>query len=163
MDQEKNYEIDWAAALSKPDFYDKIGQDFPQNQFNVSDEVLSQYYSAAREYLDEENFPGARDTFLFLTFLNPAVSNFWIGLGVAEQSQGAYQKAVDAYKMGEIVDPDNPTIHANSCQCYMALKDDAKADESFEKSMTACGDKPEHKEIKTAIKEFKESFKTSKK
>jgi tetratricopeptide (TPR) repeat protein len=158
MTAKAEYEIDRIGSLSKLEL-EEMGEDFPQFELNVSDEILSKYYSAALEYIDEKNFLAARDAFSFLTFLNPSITDFWIGLGISEQSQEEFQKAVEAYQIGEIVDPNNPVVHANICQCYLALKDEFNADQSYEKCMNICGDNSDYQFIKTAITQFKENFK----
>jgi type III secretion system low calcium response chaperone LcrH/SycD len=159
-EKENKYAINWDAPVS-PEFFEKIGQNgvYPQQLFKVNDETLSKYYAAAKSLIDDKNWVEARDSFLFLTFLNPTYPSFWIGLGFSEQSQANYKEAVEAYSRAQALDPSNPVAYANAFQCYLALGDQTKADLMFEKAVQFCTDTPEHNEIQSKLKDVKQNFK----
>jgi tetratricopeptide (TPR) repeat protein len=159
MDEEQTkYEIDWSAPVNNEEFWENLDNPdfFPQNELGVTDEVLTRYYQAAAKILDEKQWLNARDAFIFLNFLNPTHQNFWIGLGVAEQSLGEFSEAISAYLAAEILDSTNPVPHANAFQCHLALGHQDAADQSYKKCIEACGDKPEFASIKSSVSEYKE-------
>jgi type III secretion system low calcium response chaperone LcrH/SycD len=119
-----------------------------QETFGISDAVLTRYYQVATHLIEEKKWDDARDAFLFLTFLNSMVHNFWIGLGAVEQSTHNYEKALSVYMMAELIDPENPVAYANSFQCSIAIGEIDYAERCWKKAFDCCGDKPEWVELK---------------
>lgn len=152
----EKYEIQWVDVVKDTRYWEQILNEdiFPQTQFQVSDQLLKDYYNAAAELLNEENWNSARDAFLFLTFLNPSYQNFWIGLGIAEQASGDFNAALVAYLLAEIIDSTNPTVHTNAYQCHLALGNKQAADWSNHKALLACGNKVEYAQIKAEFEAF---------
>lgn len=161
----ENYKIKWGEAVTSSDFWDKMAQEgvWPQQQFNLSDELLAKYYEAATEFLEEKNWSEARDAFLFLAFLNPTYQNFWLGLGISEQTQAEFPSALAAYVMAEALDPENPVVHANAFQCHVAVGNHDLAERSYQRALEICGDKPEYAEVKSKVVQQKQRLDQSKK
>lgn len=134
-----------------------VSETEPTNQelLGVSDEVLQKYFNAARRLLDDKKWFDARDAFLFLTFLNGFVHDHWIGLGIAQQSQGRYQEALMAYIMAEATDPSDPVAPANAFQCAAALHELEYAAYSLDKAIQCCGDNPQHAQLKQRLMSYK--------
>lgn len=134
-----------------------LAEDAETNQslLGVSDEAIEKYYEIARGLLDENNWFDARDAFLFLSFLNPLVHEYWVGLGIAEQSQSKFQQALMAYIMAEATNSENPVPPANAFQCAVALNELDFALYSLDKAITCCGDKPEFSELKEKLLSYK--------
>jgi len=126
-----------------------------QKMLDISDKVLQRYYAAAEQLLQEQNWIEAKNAFSFLTFLNPCMHHFWVGLGIAEQAQGHFHEAVQAYIMGTVTNAEDPVVHANAFQCYSALKQEGHALESFYKAIECCSDKPEFAAIRTKTMQYK--------
>lgn len=135
------------------------GKGYFQAILGVSDKLIEHYYRAAVHLLEKKEYTKAADAFFFLSFLNPFVHNFWIGLGVAHQSMAQFDKALAAYMMGELTDPDNPVTYSNAFQCHQALGHKEDAEHCFQKAMKCCGDKKEWASIKKALEQ---SFSTVK-
>lgn len=123
----------------------------PQELLGVTDEVLHHYYKAAIKLLDEHNWHDAKDAFTFLTFLNPLVHNFWVGLGIAEQSQSKFDEAILAYTMAEATDPNDPVPCANAYQCGLAIHENDFAKYSLEKAISLCGEHEEFAALKAQL------------
>lgn len=121
----------------------------------VSDEVLERYYQAAAYLLEQRRWEDARDAFKFLTFLNPTVYNFWVGLGCAEQSMGHYDAAIVSYEMAKLTNPENPVPFANSYQCAIANGSTREfAELCWQEAIALCADKPEWNDLKTSLEKM---------
>lgn len=123
----------------------------PQELFGVSQPVLEKYYKSALTFLSNKKWDSARDAFMFLTFLNPYVHEFWVGLGIAEQSQSHFDKAIQAYTLAEATDPEDPIPIANSFQCILAMGEKEFAQYTLDKAVKRCGDKEEFSSLKSQL------------
>lgn len=126
-----------------------------QKLLDVSDDVMNKYYEVARKLLDEQNWFDARDAFMFLSFLNAYVHEFWVGLGIAQQSQSKYQEALIAYTMAEATNPQDPASIANAFQCALALGENAYALFLLDKAINCCGSATENAELKEKLLSYK--------
>lgn len=129
-----------------------------QELLGISDEVLERYYLAASHLLEQKDWKKARDAFLFLTFLNPLLYNFWLGLGIAEQCQEHYEAALTAYIIAEAIDPSHPVAHANSFQCNAAIHEPKAAENSLQLALEACGDREEFSDLKNQLLAFEKQM-----
>jgi len=123
----------------------------PQELFGVTKPVLEKYYKSALSFLSDKKWGNARDAFMFLTFLNPYVHEFWVGLGIAEQSQSHFDKALQAYTLAEATDPEDPIPIANSFQCILALGEKEYAQYTLNKALKRCGEKEEFSSLKAQL------------
>lgn len=151
----QDYEIktDHLVELIKSGKWDEVSQKANgiQEALGISDDALIKYYEVASGLLRDRNWTDSRDAFMFLTFLNPFVHNFWMGLGISEQSQGKFEAALLAYLMGEMTDPKDPVVHANSFQCYLALGDTVSAAMSYQIALDSCDAKEGSEELKNNL------------
>lgn len=108
---------------------------FAKDIINLSDEVLDKYYAISRKLLSEKRYKEAAKAYTFLTFLTPLHSSFWLGLGIAEQSQEDYNEALAAYMMAIETNPDNLAPYANCAQCCIALNENSTAKRLCEKAL----------------------------
>lgn len=120
----------------------------------VNEEVLKKYFSIASNLHEKKRYSEAKDAFLFLCVLDPTISNFWQGLGLAEHCQENYAEALQAYVMGLSSDPDNPSLLANTAQCYLALGEKKAAEETAKEAIEICGNSNEYASIKAALEQF---------
>lgn len=123
----------------------------PQELLGINQMVLEKYYKSAISFLSDRKWENARDAFTFLTFLNPYVHEFWVGLGIAEQSQSCFDKALQAYTLAEATDPEDPIPIANSFQCILALGENEYAQYTLEKALKRCGEKEEFSSLKAQL------------
>lgn len=156
MDKIDEFKI---SRTNLADLFDESGQ--PQKNvqevLGISDAILEKYYESASNLLSEKHWTDAVDAFLFLTFVSPFVQNFWIGLGIAEQSTSEYDKAITAYLIAEALNPENPVPVANAFQCFLALGEKNGAAQCWSKAVELCGDKAEWKELKQNLMKCKKS------
>lgn len=127
----------------------------PQQMFGVTTPVLDRYYRTALKFLENKNWENARDAFMFLTFLNPYVHDFWVGLGIAEQSQSHFDKALQAYTLAEATDPEDPIPIANAFQCILALGEKDYAQYTLDKALARCGDNEVFAGLKSQLLQHK--------
>lgn len=130
-----------------------------QQVLGVTNDVFEVYYRAAAFLLEAGRFEDARDAFGFLAFLNPFLHNVWMGTGIAQQSLGHYEEACNAYFMAEAIDPNDPHMHANTFQCFIALNDIDAAKESLNLAIECCGETPEYEGLKKQLLPLKDSVK----
>ncbi|MBA3958362.1 MAG: tetratricopeptide repeat protein [Parachlamydiaceae bacterium] len=128
-----------------------------QKLLAISDETLQRYYEVSSQLLKENQWSQARDAFRFLTFLNPYVHSFWMGLGIAEQTQGNFEQAIIAYMLGEVTDPNDPIVHANALQCYVALGDKALAGRAYQIALDLCDSSEGYTELKENLLNYRRS------
>lgn len=118
-----------------------------QEILGYTDQVMNNFYKAAYNYFQKQQYTRASEAFTFLTTLNPTVFNYWLGLGMAEQMCEEYHSALLAYAMAAMVDVTNPIVHYHTASCHRSLLDDASAINSLDLCILSAGDKPEYEEI----------------
>lgn len=143
----KIFDVDFFTAASKKG-------NAAQQLLGISDDVLEKYYEVALHLLDQKKWDSARDAFLFLTFLNPCMHNFWMGLGIAEQWQRHYESALLAYSMAETTDPGDPAVYANEFQCNLALNAKEEASKSLKKALEICGENDDFANLKAQLLDY---------
>jgi type III secretion system low calcium response chaperone LcrH/SycD len=159
----KDYTIDLGRAAFLT-FYeaDEKGLLYPQRVLNVSDSLLDEYYNIAKEIINEGSFKEAELAFTFLTFLNPYYQNFWLGLGIACQSQGNFENAIEAYSAAELLNPLNPNVHLNAYQCHIALENNEAAEIAFNKAISICNINKEYEDVRKMLIQYKEKYEVKK-
>ncbi len=76
-----------------------------QDVLGFSADDVSKLFQQAIAFLHQHRFDEAIIAFRFLIRINPYICDFWIGLGAALQSQGAYAEALANYLVAETMDP----------------------------------------------------------
>ncbi len=93
-----------------------------QHVYNMSDADLEVMYLAATRYHRRQEYQAAADSFLFLTFLNPYPTKFWIGLGESLRLNGQHERAADAYRMASHYDPEDPRPYFHAASSLISLE-----------------------------------------
>jgi tetratricopeptide (TPR) repeat protein len=127
---------------------------FPVEVLKISDSTVDKYYEICRNLLSEKRFEDAINAYAFLTFLTPVYSNFWLGLGIAEQSLQNYQETILAYAMAIATDPNNIPAYVNFAQCCIALGHKDVARQLCEKALELCPETADMKSERENIKEL---------
>ncbi len=154
----ENYKINFALAkenqlkFSLKELMQK--ENGIQQLLEISDEVLDLYYKAALHLLDEKRWKDASDAFLFLVLLNPFVHNYWIGAGIAEQSLGNFEQAIQYYVLSQASDSTDPISYAHAFQCCLALDETETAQKFLEEALECCGDKAEFSALKNNLNSY---------
>lgn len=125
------------ARLNDPEVlrrYVEEGKTF-QEILEFDEKTMQDFYRVARNLLDRNQSQDAVDAFLFLTTLNPFVSAYWVGLGMCEQLQEEYKRALVAYAMAQVTDRTNPIPQYYSAACHHALGETDRALTCLEKAI----------------------------
>lgn len=70
-----------------------------QELFGFSNAVTAEFYGIANQFLEDERYEDAVKAFVFLTTINPYISEFWSGLGLAKQKCNLFDEALFAHSV----------------------------------------------------------------
>ena len=93
-----------------------------QELFGFSNEATAEFYGVARELIELKRHQEAVKAFLFLTALNPYISEFWLGLGLAKQQCKLLEDALYAFGVAYGLDGSDIFPYALAAQCCIDLK-----------------------------------------
>jgi len=119
-----------------------------QDLLHYDDNVLQTQYQKGYELYHKADYKNAAAAFSYLTLLNPYNYNFWMGLGIAKQSERLYEEAIVSYTAAEAMDPEHPLPHLHLAQCYYALTLREKAVEQLQKAVSLAGESVEYNEVR---------------
>lgn len=120
-----------------------------QELLKVDDEDMNILYQDSYALLQGGQHSQAADAFLCLTTLNPYVSVYWIGLGLAEQAHRECHAALVAYAMAIVCDAQNPIPYYYAASCHYLNNDFNEALHSLELSLERSENNPIYGEIRT--------------
>lgn len=118
-----------------------------QELLNLDETSMQSLYEDAYVLLQSGEHANAADAFLCLTTLNPYVSWYWIGLGLAEQAHRACHGALVAYAMAIVCDDKNPVPYYYAASCHYLNDDFDEALNSLKCAIEKSQDNPSHSEI----------------
>lgn len=70
-----------------------------QELFGFSNEATAEFYEVANQLLEDDRYEDAVKAFVFLTTINPYISEFWSGLGLAKQKCNLFDEALFAFSV----------------------------------------------------------------
>lgn len=70
-----------------------------QELFGFSNDATAEFYWIAKQFLEDERYEDAVKAFVFLTTINPYISEFWSGLGLAKQKCNLFDEALFAHSV----------------------------------------------------------------
>lgn len=118
-----------------------------QEILNLDEEAMNSLYEDAYILLQNGEHSNAADAFLCLTTLNPYVSIYWIGLGLAEQAHRACHAALVAYAMAIVCDDKNPAPYYYAASCHYLNDDLDEALHSLALALEKAADNPSYSDI----------------
>ena len=98
-----------------------------QELFGFTNEVTAEFYEAAKNILEQKRFEDAINAFVFLTTINPYMSDFWVGLGMAHQQNNQHDEALFSYSVAFNLDGRQIFPYVLAAQCCMEVKDFERA------------------------------------
>lgn len=98
-----------------------------QELLGVTPQTLQALYSMARYLFQQQHYDQACSAFYFLSLLNPAYHEFWIGLGNCEYILERYHEAILAYTFATQTDSSDPSVNILVGRCYLAMGNTAAA------------------------------------
>ena len=110
---------------------------------------MDSLYEDAYVLLQNGEHSNAADAFLCLTTLNPYVSSYWIGLGLAEQTHRACHAALVAYGMAIVCDEKNPFPYYYAASCHYLNDDFDEALNSLQLALEKAEGNPFYNDIRS--------------
>ncbi len=126
----------------------------PYQSLKFSNETLLDAYRVASSHFERGDFTGASNIFLLLSFLNPLVASFWIGLGMAEELQENFEPAISAYLTAAEMNKKDLQPIFHSARCLNKMKQPEKAKELLELAMAELKDSSAEKAFKSEAQRF---------
>jgi tetratricopeptide (TPR) repeat protein len=96
-----------------------------------SSTVLANFFLAACQLLQEEQFEEAKQGFFFLALVAPQIGRFWLGLSYCYLKCHEYKAAELACARALDLDPDNPDV-------YLVYAHLFKVDQNYDKANQVC-------------------------
>lgn len=92
-----------------------------QDHLGISDEEMISYYNVGNDLYHHGAFKEASHIFLLLIQLNQSVATFWMALGVAEDTMGHLENALQAYLFAAELDNASLAAYVQAAKCFYAL------------------------------------------
>ncbi|MFQ5730300.1 MAG: tetratricopeptide repeat protein [Waddliaceae bacterium] len=124
-----------------------------QELFGFTNEVMAEFYETAKSILEQKRHEEAIDVFVFLTTMNPYISDFWMGLGMAHQHNKSYDDALFSYSVAFTLEGRDIFPYILAAQCCLETKDFDKAIEILETAEHYAEEHSEEEECKTLKEE----------
>lgn len=131
-----------------------------QSTLDYSDEMLLSLYSLASLYYDQKQYHDSLLIYTFLSELNPEISSFWIGMGLAFEGNEELAKAMEAFEKAIQSEPLNFLPYLGLIRCSEKLHDfnkatfwleNAKESEKFKSEAKASLEYIAHKKNEVAV------------
>ncbi len=129
-----------------------------QAQMGFSPDAMCDFYEEAQNLIREELYQDGADAFIFLTTLNPMVSEFWIGLGWCEYSQGHLQEALIAFKWACAADACKIEPYLFAVDCCLRMGDKQQAEAIAAHAMEVGRTEEKYRDLYEKAKILKESI-----
>lgn len=121
-----------------------------QDAIGYSDATMAKFYAAAHHLFLTKQYADAADAFLFLVGLNPAIADYWLGLGMASQMTQDFDGAIDCYELAAMCELDNPVPYLYLGKCLFALHERDSALAAFQLAIDYAANRSEFRELKKA-------------
>ena len=126
-----------------------------QEVLSISEEEFFLLYQVAGEAIDKENYSSAGSMYTLLCLLNPTASLNWLGLGMAEVSQGNLEEGREVYHLALALDEENPSINLYAAECSFSL---GEYNEALSLTETALKNAEEDLELLDIAKSMKQEI-----
>ncbi len=131
-----------------------------QELFGFSNEATAEFYEVAKGLIEERRYEEAVKAFVFLTTLNPYISEFWSGLGLSKQHLDLNDDALFAFSVAFRLDGRSIFPYVLAAQCCIKANDFDRAfeiigeAETFAKEHADDPDADQFRKDVAAAKEF---------
>ncbi len=119
-----------------------------QDLLGYSDSVMMAQYKKGYDLYQQAEYKDAAAVFSYLTTLNPYEYQFWLGLGLAKQSDRLYEEALASYTAAEAIEPSNPEVQLQLAQVYYGLEFKDQAIKHLRLCIKVSGAGSEHEAIR---------------
>lgn len=102
------------------------GESF-QDIMGLEPETMMEFYDAAVDLYEAEKWEEATNGFVFMTTINPYISEFWVGLGMSLMNQREHEKALDPFRWAIVVGPGEVQNYLYAIDCCLAMGNESLA------------------------------------
>lgn len=99
----------------------------PQAIMCISDNTIENFYSSGMRYFNGKSFEPASHVFFVLTILDFYRYNLWLAYGLAEQSCGNMETALQAYARAALTDAESALPYIYSVECCLKIGEEHQA------------------------------------
>lgn len=99
----------------------------PQVIMCLSDTTIENFYSSGMRYFNVKSFEPASHVFYVLTILDFYRHNLWLAYGLAEQSCGHIETALQAYARAALTHAESPLPYMYSVECCLKIGETQQA------------------------------------
>lgn len=131
--------------LKRKLFYDFLG---------FSGERLAKLFETAIMLLQQNRFDEAVKGFEFLTHLNPYVSDFWLGLGIAKHALEEYKEALSFLFVAQTMDPARSEPYLYAIDCCLDMNNLLQADKILHQGLRYAKRHPSREDSKILLQEL---------
>lgn len=125
-----------------------------QDLLGFSGEHLGRLFENAIEMLRQHRFDEAVLAFDLLTQLNPYISDFWLGLGLAHQAHEDYLHALSAFLVAQTMDPSRVDSYTYAITCCLEMKNYPQAEAIIQEAFTYAKKHPRNENSASMLKEM---------
>ena len=119
-----------------------------QHKIGISDDTILSFYECGTHFFDINDFVSAGDIFLVLTFLNPFVPSFWVGLGMSEEMRHEFDGAALAFLMAAELQENGYAWAIRAAECYNKANKPEQARAVLDVVINETSKHPKHAELK---------------
>lgn len=106
----------------------EVGENFIDST-GYSNQVILNFYEVAVNLYHEAEYECAESAFIFLAYLKPSVTSFWIGLGLSLEAQKEFLQAIEAFQKAFMTESSDFSPFLGIIRCSQELKDYSKVKE----------------------------------
>lgn len=114
----------------------------PQEMLGFKNQDIEMFYTEGYELYNRQNYKEAGLVFLFLCYLNPLVSAFWLALGAAEEKLKDLKQASEAYLMACELDDQTLDPYLQAAKCHINMQHGDKARMILSRALERIKDEP---------------------
>jgi tetratricopeptide (TPR) repeat protein len=116
------------AILRTKEFWQKNLENLTiiKSIINYEDDVLISLYSLATYFFKEKRYQESIKVYTFLCFLNPSISSFWNGIGLAFEANDQLFEAMEAFEKAVPLEPSKFTPYISLIRCSEKVNEFSK-------------------------------------
>jgi tetratricopeptide (TPR) repeat protein len=112
-----------------------VKQKLMQDVLGLSPERLGKLFEQAVQLLQQHHYDDAIRAFQFLTKVNPYVCDFWLGLGICQQSNGDSKDALESFLVAQTMDAERLELYPAAVDCCLELGNPLLATKLLDQSL----------------------------
>lgn len=124
-----------------------------QDEIGLLDELMVAFHEYGSQFLKSKEIERSADVFLVLTFLNPFVPSFWVGLGMAEEMKQDYDAAALSFIMAAEMHGEGYSWAIKAAECLVKAGKKEQARKILDTVIDETGKAPQYmREKESAVR-----------